>query len=265
MEIPNTYKKNLYVALLVFLIILSVYYAARALSEFKSYGVIGDKETSTITLSGHGEVNAVPDIANISFTISKDSKTAKDAQSQVAEIEKKALDLLKADKIADKDIKTTDASFYPKYEYKYPSELCNQYGCPPAGRSVVVGYTSSESINVKVRNTDDAGKIIEELSALDISNLSGPDFSIDNQDGVKAEARKKAIDDAKTKATALAKDLGVHLGKITSFNESSVNYPVPMYAKDMTSERAIGAAAPAQLPKGENTVSSDISITYEIK
>jgi len=268
MEIPNLYKKNLYLASLIFLIILSLYFAIRFLSEFKSYGMMGSKEVSTVTLSGHGEVTAVPDIANVYFTINKESKTVKEAQALVAEVEKKSLDFLKENNVAEKDIKTSNASFYPKYEYKYDTKImmpCTQYNCPPVpGKNVITGYVASESITVKVRNTDDVGKIMQGLGTLGISDLNGPNFSIDNEDGLKTEARKKAIDNAKEKAKVLAKDLGVRLGKITSFSESG-NYPMPMYAKAMMAEGVSNNSAPAQIPKGENTISSDVSITYEIR
>jgi len=266
MEVLNEYKKNIYRVSLVFLIVLSLYFAVRFLSEFKSYSMIGSKEISTITLSGHGEVFAAPDIASIYFTISKESKTVKEAQTLVAEVEKKSLDFLRENNILEKDIKTSDASFSPKYEYRYDTKImipCTQYSCPPNSRSVIVGYVASESITVKIRNTDDVGKIIQGLGTLGVSDLSGPNFSIDNEDGLKAEARKKAIDNAKEKAKILAKDLGIKLGKITSFNESG-DYPMPMYAKTMVAEGVSNDSTPAEIPKGENTISSDVSITYEI-
>ena len=71
MDIPQENKKYIYRALFTFLIIISLYFAVKFLSEFKSYGMMGSAEVSMISLSGHGEVNAVPDIANISFTIKK--------------------------------------------------------------------------------------------------------------------------------------------------------------------------------------------------
>ncbi|MFA5936404.1 MAG: SIMPL domain-containing protein [Candidatus Paceibacterota bacterium] len=250
--------RGIKIALIAFLVAIFV----NSFTQFCHNGNY-DKTENTITFSGHGEVTAVPDIASVYFTISQDAKTVKEAQTKVAEIEKKALASLKANEIEEKDIKTTDASFYPKYEYQYDTKIPVTSSYRP-GKSVIVGYTASESITVKIRNTDNAGKIIQELGTLGVSNLSGPNFTIDNEDGLKAEARKKAIDDAKEKAKILAKDLGVKLGKITSFNESG-NYPVPMYAKSMMDESISGSSAPAEIPKGENTISSDVSITYEIK
>ncbi len=265
MQISEEQKIKLHHGLKIALIALLVAAAFSFLTDFP-HGRYENKPENTITFSGHGEVTAVPDIANIYFNISKEAKTVKEAQALVAQIEKSSLDVLKANNILEKDIKTANASFSPKYEYKYEKTVspCNGYNCPMPGKSVIVGYTASESITVKVRNTDDVGKIMQGLGTAGVSDLSGPDFSIDNEDGLKAEARKKAIDDAKEKAEVLAKDLGVRLGKITSFSESG-NYPRPMMYKTMAADSVSNESAPASLPKGENTISSDVSITYEIK
>lgn len=217
--------------------------------------------TNTISVSGKGEVNAIPDIATISFDISKEAKTVKEAQDEVAKIEQQVLVSLKANNIEDKDIKTTNSSFYPKYEYT--NVPCRGYICP-AGQSQIVGYTVSESITVKVRNTDDAGKIISDLGGLGVSSLSGPNFAIDDEEGLKAEARKKAIEDARNKADILARDLDVRLGKISSFTENSNNGVYPYYAKASLESFDAVSSAPS-LPKGENTITSEVTITFKLK
>lgn len=272
-------KKRIGQALFVLLVVLSAYFAVKIFSQVKKYTLLGESsQPTTISFSGHGEVTAVPDIANIYFTISKDGATVKDAQAGVADVEKKALDVLKAKGVADKDVQTANASFYPKYQYR--QAVCPQvpvgagtagvtvsptsaYYCPP-GKQVLVGYTASESITVKIRNTDTVGDIMQALGTTGVTDLNGPNFAIDKEDALKAQARKLAIDDAKAKAKTLAKDLGVSLGKISSFSESG-NFPV-MYADTaMLKSSAGGAPAPAVIPKGENTISSDVTITYEIR
>src|SRR3989344_4575425 len=113
---------------------------------------------NTITISGHGEVTAVPDIAIVSFSITKEAKTVKEAQDMVAEVEASALEFLRENEIANKDIKAFNASFYPKYEYEYRFAPCYGFDCPPdPARSIITGYRVTESIEVKIRNTDDVG------------------------------------------------------------------------------------------------------------
>lgn len=277
MEILEQNKKRISQTLFVFLIILSVYFVVLIISEIKKDNMLGESATpATISFSGHGEVQAAPDIANIYFTISKDAKTVKDAQASVATIEKSALDFLKTKSVADKDIKTASASFNPKYEYK--RALCPQVEVSGGasgstfipdpycvnGKQTLVGYTASESITVKIRKIDDAGSIMQGLGDIGVSDLNGPNFAIDKEDALKAQARKLAIDDAKAKAETLAKDLGVTLGKISSFNESG-NYPIMYASSAIMKDSAGGVPAPARIPQGENTISSDVTITYEIR
>ncbi len=266
-EVHPEHKKKFFKSIVVLSIILSLYFAVKFLAEIKSYQMMGDTAPSVITLSGHGEVTAVPDIASVYFTIMKDGKTVKEAQDAVAAIEAKAIEALKANAVAEADYQVSNASFSPKYEYQYKTTAlpCAAYGCPQ-GTSVIVGYTASESFTVKVRNVDTVGKVMQDLGATGVSDLSGPNFTIDNQDALQADARKKAIEDAQTKAKALAKDLGVRLGRISSFSENGGGYPMPMmYAAKDAMNSVAGAPAPAQLPKGQNTISSDVTITYDIR
>ncbi len=258
-------------ALAFVLVVLGIFLVFKAVGAMKEVRFIGSgtTATNTISVSGEGEAFAVPDIAEISFTASKDAKTMEEAQKTVTDITKKAMDYLKAQGIADKDIKTSDYNGYPRYEWQEKAVAClaGQY-CPPTnGKNVLVGYSVSETITVKVRKTDQAGTIVTGLGALGVSNITGPNFTVDNDDAIKAEARAKAIDDAKGKAQELAKQLGVKLVRIVNFSENG-NTPYPMYSKAMDMAYGVGgAAAPeaAPLPTGENKYSSNVSITYEIR
>lgn len=277
MEMSPERKTKLYRGLKIALIVFLAVVVANSFLRFDMHDRYANKTENIITISGHGEVSAVPDIANIYFTITKDAKTIKDAQTEVALIETKALALLEAKGIALKDIKTTNASFNPKYEYS--QVVCppipmgagtagitvsptSPYYCPPS-KQVITGYTASENITVKIRNTNSVGDIMQGFGTTGVSDLSGPNFAIDNEDGLKAQARKIAIDEAQAKAKVLAKDLGIRLGKITSFNEGG-DYPVPMYDKAMMETSSV-SSAPAVIPTGENLITSDVTITYEIR
>ncbi len=266
MEISQEHKKSLYKAILALLIILSCYFAVKFLSELRSYGMRGSNGESTIVLSGHGEVQAIPDIASVNFSVEASEANQSLASEKVNTKMKAVLDLLKSSGVAEKDIKTDNYSSYPKYSNSEPCPVYYQSGIyPPCrpGEAKIIGYTVSQNVTAKIRKVDDASKIIDGINKIGVTNMSGPNFTIDNEDELKAEARKKAIDDAKDKAKALARDLDVHIVRIASFSESG-NFPMPYYAKAEMSSDA-GNPAPAQLPKGENTISSDVTITYEIR
>lgn len=263
------YIKNLYRVGLTLLVILSLFFAVKLLSEWRAYGMMGSNGANTITLSGHGEVTAVPDIASIYFSIESSKATQAASSDEVNTKTKSILDFLKSSNIADKDIKTENYSSYPKYSNPTPCPMyINSIGgaLPPCrqGESKITGYTVSQNISVKIRKADDVSKIIDGINKIGVTNMSGPNFTIDDEDALKADARKKAIDDAKIKADELAKELGVHLGRVANFSENG-NYPI-MYGKAVMAMDSAGSApVPAQIPKGENTITSDVTITYEIR
>ena len=265
-ENKEKYRKAIRIALVVFIAVIVANIVSGNLGHSDSFN--NNTQENIITVTGHGEVQAVPDIANVSFTIRQEAKTVKAAQEAVTQIEKKALDLLKVNNIAEKDYKTENVSFNPKYDYQYSADgACGSLTCPPRpGKQIISGYEAYESINVKVRNTDSVGTVISGLGAIGVTELSGPNFTVDKQDDLKATARNMAINDAKGKAKELAKELGVHLGGITSYSDNG-NYPTPMYANDMMAKSAgaLSSATPAVLPLGENLISSDVTITYKIR
>jgi len=260
-------NKRISISVFILIIIISIFTLARFVNEVKQNKYIGrnNQGVNTIYVSGTGEVLAVSDIASLYITLSKEGKTAKESQDLLNESIKKTLTFLKEQKINDKDIKSEYGGLNPKYSYEQP--VCLSYPCP-AREPRIVGYTSTQSITVKVRAVDTASEIRTGLAEIGVTNISGPTFSIDDEDAFKDEARSIAIKNAKEKAKLLAQELGVKLGKIVSFSENTGGY-YPVYSSMKSSLGgaemvSLDSAAPT-LPKGENKIISNISITYEIK
>ena len=247
-------------------VLLMVFLVALSLNAFKQTSYIGKDipPMTTVSFNGEGEVVAIPDIAELTFTVSEDATTVADAQTAATKKLNDSLAALKDLGIEDKDIKTTSYTINPKYEYN--QIYCITVPCP-SGKSVLTGYTVSQSILLKIRDTSNAGKVVTALGNLKVSQVSGLTFSIEDDKAVIAEARGKAIADAKTQAEATAKALGVKLGDITSFYESSGPRPV-YYSKDAVMGMGVATnsatSAPA-VPTGENTITSNVTITYELR
>ncbi len=224
-------------------------------------GMFGQQQ-NVISVTADAEVKAIPDVAVITLNIEKEGKTAKEAQNLANEMLEKVLAFTKEQKIEDKDVKAEYGGVNPKY--KNNQIYCIAYPCP-TGETVIVGYTANQSITIKVREADNANEVRTGLTVLGITNISGPTFSIDDEDKLKDEARAIAIEKARAKAKVLAKELNVRLGDVVSFSENSGGYPMPMYkSMDMAVSSAVPERAPI-LPKGENTITSNVTITYEIK
>ncbi len=233
-----------------------------AIKENRYLGV-GMQPPATITVSGEGEVLAVSDIATVYVTLSKDAATTKEAQNLLNEQVTKTLAYLKEQKIEDKDIKSEYGGVNPKYSYEAVN--CFTYPCPQRDPKIT-GYTATQSITIKVRDVDNANEVRTGLANLGITNISGPTLSIDNEDGFKESARANAITDAQAKAKILAKQLHVRLGKVVSFSEGGMAYPMMYREKSvMNQDMAAGATPAPELPKGENKITSNVTIIYEIR
>lgn len=262
-------KTKLFQALTILALLGAVLAGAMIISEVKGYRFIGGgvSASNTISVSGSGEVFAAPDIANISFTVREEAKKVSDAQDKVSAKVKAALAVVRKSGVADKDIKTQNYSSYPKYEWQEGTPYCAGANCPTyrPGKQVIVGYEVSQTVDIKVRNLESVNGLVDGLAGAGVTEMQGPNFAIDQEDALQAEARKQAIDKAKAKAEVLARDLGVSLVRVVSFSEGN-NYPI--YARTMAAGMALDSAkaVPApELPQGQNQITSNVTITYEIR
>lgn len=250
------------IALLAVFVLLALFLLAKTWDA--AFGREPNEPVNLITVTGTGEAVVIPDIAQVNFTVTENAATVAEAQAKATEKTNAALDLLKQQGIVEEDLKTTYYAVNPRYEYDNRSCV---YGmpCPPSSAPRIVGYEASQAIEVKVRDTAKAGQVLEGLGSLGIQNISGPHFTVDDEDAVRAEAREEAIKEAREKAKELSKQLGVRLGKVVSFYENEGPYPMYGYGKGgaMEGDIAVSAVAPT-LPTGQNETTVSVSVTYEI-
>jgi uncharacterized protein len=226
---------------------------------------------NTISVQGKGEIFAKPDIATFSFAVEAEAVDAAGAQEKSATAMNAIVDYLKNDgKVEEKDIKTSGYSLNPKYRWE--QGICTQFGCPN-GKQILEGYTVSQIVTVKVRDTAKAGDLISNVGTKGATNISGLSFTIDDDEALKRQARELAIKDAKENAQKLSQDLGMRLGRMMNYWEDQGGYPVPMYDMAMSaraeSMNGMGGdemkAMSPSIPSGENTITSNVTIVYEIK
>lgn len=231
----------------------------------------GSKSLATpdpvLRVSGTGEVNASPDIARFTYSISKDAATIADARNTVATTGNDLIKKLKDAGIAEKDIKAESITTYPKYENRSSAVKCaDGMACPVTYNSVIVGYTVTNTFSVKVRDLDNVSKIAELLTNAKIFTLDGPQFAIDDQQVINDKAQALAITDAKQQAKILAEQLGVRLGKIVDFQvDTAGGSPVPMYDRAMVSAAPMEKSVAPELPTGENKITARVTITFSIR
>lgn len=254
-------------AALLTLLVLAVFLFAQSFSTFREYRYIGSgiAPTNTINVTGEGKLFVRPDVALFHITITEEGATASEAQTAVAEKESQVLSAIDEQGIKEEDIRTTAYRLEPKYEQQC-STVLRQRVC----ENEQVGFTLSETLEVKVHADDDAdfgnslGQLVTEVSAAGVSNIRGPEFTVDDREEVLDEVRKIAIDDAKDKAGRLADELDVTLVRIVSFSENVPNFFEPRaFAANIASDQA--ETTIAQIPVGQDELSTQVYITYEIR
>lgn len=252
-------KKNFYSSASLFLLVATLFLVILII-----LGIIGVKgirsangPSNTITVSATGEVFAVPDVATINVNMEAEEADVTDAQGKISEQSADVVDALVGLGVEEEDIKTSNYSSSPRYEYRRFD-----------GERTLVGYYVSQTLTIKVRDLDTVGNILGALGKLDVQNIWGPNFEIDEPDSLQDEAREQAIEKAKDKAKSLAKELGVRLGKMVNFSEGGGPYPyarsygTEVMMADMAEEAAYDIPV---IPTGENQVTSTVTLTFKIK
>ncbi len=256
------YVKALVVLILIGVVLALGAYTKATLREAK-YGQYG---FASLNVQGTAEVIAKPDIGQFTFSVLAEAADAATAQSDSATKINNILSYLKEAGIDESDIKTTNYYLSPKYSYEERVCLSGTSYCPP-GERYIDGYQVTQSVSVKVRDLDTAGNLISGVGERGATNVSQLQFTIDDESSLKAEARAKAIADAREKAEDLADSLGVKITRFVSYYEDNQGY----YGYEAKSELSYmsfdggGDAVAPNLPTGENTIISNVNVTFEVE
>lgn len=239
-------------SIIIFFVLLFIY------SKFGPslpISVLTQTKGEPMMVSDTGKVTVVPDIAKVTIGIEKQGKTLKQVQGEVNTTSKRLTDALEKLGIDEKDIKTSNYSVSPEYDYSNSPYRIN-------------GYKVSTNYEVKITDfekVNDALTIATESGANVIGNIS---FEVNEKtkEEYTQKAREEAVKLAKGKAEGLAKASGITLGKIINITESfGYDYPRPVtYAKELSVGMGDSQEV-ANVTPGETEVSVTVSLSYEIR
>jgi len=269
--LPHPPKVALW-ALSSFLLVLSLSYLVGMYKTYKDIRA----ERKTISISAEGKVLAAPDLASLTVSVVTDGKDSKAVSDENTKKVNAILDFVKSKGIKSDDLETANYALVPKYyyPYDYPRIPCPavsdvvppvSFPCPPK-YALIVGYELNQSVNVKVRDFSVLGDIISGSIERGANQVSGVNFSIEDPDKIKNEARQKAIESARARAEDLARTAGIGLGKVLTFSEGNLFYPQPVYMNSgvaISSEKTAGVPAP-RIEPGTQEVSVTMNVTFEL-
>lgn len=216
-------------------------------------GIIWSQQDTGIWVSGSGTVTVVPDVAILSMGVEVQAPTVAIAQAQAAVDMDRVINELKANGVAEEDIKTQQYNIYTIRRWI-------------DDREVLLGYRVTNMVTVKIRDIANAGVIIDDAvrAAGDSIRINSIGFTVDEPEAYYDEARQKAMEDAKDKAAQLASLGDVTLGKPTYIGEGSFYIPV-RYDNALKEAVDSGAVPPTPISPGEMEISLTVQVVYAIK
>lgn len=204
-----------------------------------------------IRVSGRGEVRATPDLAVLDIGVEARRPTVAEARTQAAEAQQAVLEALRAAGIEERDLRTTQLSVQPDYEYSQ------------TGRTLR-GYVVTNTVEARIHTLDRIQQAVDTAIAAggDLTRLNGLRFELSEPDAVKRQARAEAIAKARAEAEQIAEELGVRLGEPLSVEESSSAPPRPMMMRMEAAQADAAAGTPIQ--PGETEVVVEVQVRWAI-
>lgn len=206
---------------------------------------LADSAPRTITVSGSGNIAVVPDMVTITLGVRHEAETASEALQMMSAGLGPVLALLAESGIAERDIQTSSLSLDPIHAY------------PEGEAPVLTGYAAHSNVQVRLRELDTVGMILDSLVSEGANQLAGISFALGDPAVAEDDARRAAIADARARAETYADSAGVSLGEVLSISESGAGGAMPV-AYAMRADSVPVAA-------GEIEVSASVTVVYAIE
>ena len=235
-------RKMLFVSILVLLAVV--------LSSCSSVG-LEEKGLRTMSVSGRGEVYLIPDIAYINVGTRSEATEVATALSENNKQAKAISDVLSEMGVDPIDIQTTAFNVYPLQNYGMD------------GQPTELKYVVENTVNVKVRDLNRLGEILDAVVRSGANQIYGINFDVEDRKQAETEARRLAIQDATEKAQELASLAGIELGELQNLNVYSNGSPQPVYDAKGGGYYAQTSSAP--IASGQMIVTADANLVYNLK
>jgi uncharacterized protein YggE len=204
-------------------------------------------QTRTMNVTGSGKIDLEPDLAYVNIGVRSEAADAGKALEENNTNIQAVVQQMKDLGVAAEDIQTRNFNIYPQ-QNNPPTPQGGEPAMQPSQSFVV-----ENTVSVTVRNLDSLGEILAAAVSKGANTIYGVTFDVKDRDAAVEQARKMAIEDAQSKAQAIAEDAGVKLGAIQTIdiNENSGG-------------GVVREAAAAQMPQGGQVPISQGTLTINL-
>lgn len=206
----------------------------------------------SVSVSGAGSANLVPDIAYIYVGVHTEKSSASEAVGENNAQTQQMIEALKGFGIAAKDIRTTNFSIWPQ-------DKIDPMTGTPTGQKV---YVVDNTVYVTVRELGKLGELLDTVIAAGANTVNSIQFDVADKTEALKQARAEAVKNAASQAQELADAAGVKLGEVQTISYYD-SVPYPVFDGKGGGGGAMEAAVPIQ--PGQLTFTVTVTVTYELK
>lgn len=208
----------------------------------------GPADTRHISVSGQGEVTAMPDTAEVVFGIEVRDRDLASARDQAEQVVNAALNEFTRIGIPANAIESTGIVTRPEYDYH-------------DGRQEFRGYYVSRSLRVTVEDLERLGPLLDAATGKGITTTQPPQFSVTDPREKYRDALAAAGRDARANAERLAATFGTSVGRVLAIDETGRGAaPSPM----MQEMAMRGRSESTQIRIGEIRFEANVSASFEL-
>jgi len=227
--------------------------AALAAPAWAETAAVPSPTLSSIRVTGDARVSAQPDRVQIDLGVQTQAPLSQDAASANARALEAALAAVRKAAGPGAQLKTVSYSLTPNYQYH-----------TGGGEPTVTGYTALNVVQVTLDDLARSGAVLDAATRAGANRVQGIQWTLRDQDTVRAEALREAATRARAEAQVLAGALDLRILRVLTVEESSPQI-VPVRTHVAMARAAAGAAeAPTPVEAGTLDVSATVTLTVEV-
>ncbi len=211
----------------------------------------GAQEAGFIEVSGTGSVALEADRAHVSFAVETRLSAAAAAATANADAMESVLSTLRSAGLDGLSIVTFGYSLRPEYV---------RAGADRSRAPVIDGYTVVNNVRATISDVESLGTLIDLAIASGANRISGVGFSASSAEAAQSEALIAAVEDARSKASAIATGLGRELGEALEVHGGSAQ-PTPR--NDVMSLEVARASTPVEA--GGQVVRANVTVRFALR
>jgi uncharacterized protein YggE len=207
---------------------------------------------SSIRVTGNAKVSSKPDRVQINIGVQSQAASSEEAASANAKQLETVLAAVRKASGPGGALRTVSYALNPNYQYH-----------PNGGEPTINGYIALNVVEVTLDDLGRMGDVIDAASHNGANRIQGIQFTLRDQDAVRAQALREAAQRARAEADVLAGALSLKVLRVLTVEESSPRVvPVRMFATAARAGTAVAEATPVE--SGTLDVSAEVVLTVEV-